>query len=387
VNAPVLHRRRIERYAQLLDEASGARRHHARSPIDDELANMLAVKTTLATASPDLEPTETYRMEGRAQIMAAAERLGVGRTYREPADELAVSRPAVGRASVGTVHESASRRLLPGRRGSSKPRLSANRSRTRGAILVGLAVGTLALSGISAASGDAMPGSALYGMKRAAENAQISLAGSDVAKGKFYLQDARTRVIEAQQVSGDSVTLAGVLATMNDESDAGARLMFADAVRHRSASDLATIDAFVTYQQKQLDNLRTAVHGSVAESTLVSEAKNNLQKIALRSSDIADKLQCANDLKSNGGDEVGPFVECHANASGAITGPSVYRAGGSVAGTVTKSAERTAPAAVKSVTSPAGTTPSPAASQASPDPAQSDDGGLLGAVEHLLGGL
>ena len=37
VNSSVLHRRRSERYAQLLDEASGARRHHARSSVDDEL--------------------------------------------------------------------------------------------------------------------------------------------------------------------------------------------------------------------------------------------------------------------------------------------------------------------------------------------------------------
>jgi hypothetical protein len=386
VNPPVLHRRRIERYAQLLDEAGGARRHHTRSPIDDELANMLAVNRTLATVTPDLAPSETYRMEGRAEIMAAAERLGVGRTYREDTGDLVVSRPAVGRASVGTVHESASRRVLPGRR-APKARLSPNHSRARGAILVGLAVGTLALSGISAASGDAMPGSALYRMKVSAENAQISFAGSDVNKGKLYLQDAQLRAAEAQQVSSNASLLDTVLPLMNTETDKGTALLFSDAVAHRSVSDLNTVNGFVTYQLKQLASLRAIVTSS--ESDKVVQAINHLNGIRTRSDEIAQTLNCASTLKITGHDTYGPVVTCQVGASGATNAPA-HRTDGAATGSGTKPAEKTAVAEPKAATSPAGITPSPAVSTDStdtPDPTTSYDGGLLGSVEHLLGGL
>jgi hypothetical protein len=358
-----LHRRRIERYAQLLDEASGARRHHARSPVDHELANMLAVNQALADASPDLAPTDAYRTDARAQIMAAAERLGVGRTYREPTDDLSVSAaPAVGRASVGTVHESASRRGLLGTR-TTKPRISANRSRTRGAILVGLAVGTLALSGISAASGDAMPGSALYGMKRASENAQISLASSNAAAGKLNLEDAQTRVAEAQQISSNRRALAGlestftgVIATMNNQTNSGVQLLFDDAIKHRNGSDLDTVVAFVTYQQKQLDNLSTEVSGDAADTTLVRAAGIKLDLIRSRADEIRAVLPCSSSLKITGHDPVGPVVVCENGASGPIGATLAYRTDGSTGTTVST-----------------GTA--------------SYDGGLLGSVRHLLGGL
>ncbi len=395
MNPPVLNNRRIERYAQLLDEASGGRRHHARSPIDDELANMLAASGALANVAtelaPDATPSESYRLEGRALLMAQAERLGVGRTYREDPGDLVVSRPAVGRASVGTVHESASRRGLPGRR--PKTRLSPNRSRTRGAILIGLAVGTLALSGISAASGDAMPGSPLYGMKRSAENAQISLAGSDSSKGKLYLEFAQTRANEALQISSNASLLDGVLGTMADETTAGEQLLFRDAIAHRSSSDLAAVDSFVTYQSKQLASLQTVVSGT--ESAKVVAAINNLYMIHARSAEIAGLLSCPATIKLSGSDDLGQIGSCQVGASAAITAPTrdtVGATGGAATGTASGSAaktiERTAPATPKIATTTAVTTDVTAApTVVVPSAAPSYDGGLLGSVEHLLGGL
>ncbi len=345
---------------------------------------MLAVGQTLATASPELAPSESYRMEGRAQIMAAAERLGVGRTYREDPGDLIVSRPAVGRASVGTVHESASRRLLPGQRGP-KARLSPNRSRARGAILVGLAVGTLALSGISAASGDAMPGSPLYGMKRSAENTQIALAGSDASKGKLYLEFAQTRANEAQQVSPNLSLLGGVLTTMDTQTNDGARLLLTDAVTHHSIADLNTVDAFATSQLNQLASLRAVV--PTAEANRVLKEISNVNFIQARSAEIRSALTtCTSTPKVTGHDYLGPQVSCQVGASGATNTP-IRHDGGSTGGSLTKPAERTTPAEPKTATSPAGTAPAPAVSTDTPDPASSYDGGLLGAVEHLLGGL
>ena len=104
------------------------------------------------------------------QLVATAEREGIGVTARpEPEDQRA-------RASAGRVWPAS-----PG-------------ARARGAIVVGVAAGTLALSGVSVASGDAMPGDALYGVKRSTERAQLALAGSDLTRGQLYLDFARTRL-------------------------------------------------------------------------------------------------------------------------------------------------------------------------------------------------
>ena len=60
-----------------------------------------------------------------------------------------------------------------------------------------------AVSGMSAASGDAIPGDALYGVKRSTEQAQLALAGSDVSRGQLHLEFARTRLAEAGALGSD----------------------------------------------------------------------------------------------------------------------------------------------------------------------------------------
>ncbi len=416
MNAPVLHRRRIERYAQLLDEASGARRHHARSPIDDELASMLDVNKALTTdmirlaEAPELAPTDSFRMDARALIMAAAERNGVGRTYHEDTAEVSVSRPAVGRAKVGTIHQSAARRLLPRQR--SKPGLTTNR-RARGAILVGLAVGTLALSGISAASGDAQPGSALYGMKRSAENAQIALAGSDSKKGQLYLDFARTRLSEAQQLGDGSTNLDSVLAAMDSQTTNGAKLLFTDAVDHKSNNDVAVVDSFVTYQAKQLAGWKNGLSGNARSRALHSIAI--LDQIHARAQQIHAALSCASSIKIIGKDAYGPEASCQAGASATApnTTPTAtaHHSSGNGNGSSSKTTEKAPTTASKTTTGGSGTanvgvstTPTSTGASAAastpagnvdmsagvtpdPDPTSGYDGGVLGSIGHLLGGL
>ena len=47
MNASLFDRARAERFAQLMDEANGGRRHHARSRLDDELAELVATSQRL----------------------------------------------------------------------------------------------------------------------------------------------------------------------------------------------------------------------------------------------------------------------------------------------------------------------------------------------------
>ena len=48
----------------------------------------------------------------------------------------------------------------------------------------------MAVSGMSAASENAMPGDALYGVKRSTERAQLALASSEVNRGQLFLDFA-----------------------------------------------------------------------------------------------------------------------------------------------------------------------------------------------------
>ena len=67
----------------------------------------------------------------------------------------------------------------------TRPTRNARRLRTRGAIIVGVACGAIAVSGMSAASENAVPGDALYGVKRSTERAQLELASSDLVRQAY----------------------------------------------------------------------------------------------------------------------------------------------------------------------------------------------------------
>jgi hypothetical protein len=389
VNAPALHRRRIERYAQLLDEANGARRHHTRSPIDDELAYMLAVSQDLTAATPSVSPSDEFRRDTRIMLMAAAERDGIGRTAKVDTPDLFVSRPAVGRASVGTVHESAARRFLPRQRGP-KARLTTNRARTRAAILIGLAVGTLALSGISAASGDAQPGDALYGMKLQGENTQLALARTPVSKGNLYLDFARMRLSESEQTPPTSSTLDSTLARMDEQTIDGAKLLFTDTVNHHNANALTSVNQFIAAQNKQLLGWEQGLPAKSPEAVRALKSITVLGRLQVRATAIGQALNCNSTVKIVGTDSLGPEPLCQNGASAAPSSTTGHH-GASITtgvGAAPKPAEHasaTTPSATPKST-PASTAPTTAATVApAPDPTY--DGGLLGTVGHLLGGL
>ena len=126
----VFDRRHAERFAELLDETDGGRR---RSQIraEAQLAQLVTLGDKLGGVRVP-GPAADFRAGLRAQLLAAAEREGIGITAVEP-------EPA-----------------------KAKPRRS---HRARVAIAAGVLC-TLAASGISMASGDAKPGDALSSVKR-----------------------------------------------------------------------------------------------------------------------------------------------------------------------------------------------------------------------------
>ncbi|MFJ5665815.1 DUF5667 domain-containing protein [Micromonospora chalcea] len=228
MDSDLFSRRRAERFAQLLDEANGGRRHHVRSKADGELTALVEVSRRLTTEGPDVEPRAEFRTGLRAMLVATAEREGIG-TPAKPGPT--------------------------GVRGTLLPAITGRRARARGAILVGVAAGAIALSGISAASENALPGDALYGMKRSTERAQLALASSDISRGQLFLDFARTRLDEAASVRDDRLGFSAVLDDMDADTRQGVRLLTTVAAQRSDPAALDAVDTFLAGQRRVVSGL------------------------------------------------------------------------------------------------------------------------------------
>ncbi len=231
IPSPFGHRR-AERFAQLLDEAEGARRRHTRTPYDEELSPLVAVAHAsteqLSTVAEQVTVDPAYRRRLRQRLLAVAHTQGIGTNVEDAQDY----EPTV-----------------------------APRRRIKLAVAVGATAGVLALSGVSTASGDAIPGDALYPVKRQTERAQLALAGSDVNRGQLYLGFARTRLTEAKAVAGSPESLDSALDDMDADTRSGVRLLSGSAVDRRDAELLDTVDTFVTEQRRTVVDLVTRLEG------------------------------------------------------------------------------------------------------------------------------
>ncbi|MEU4239341.1 DUF5667 domain-containing protein [Actinoplanes sp. NPDC026619] len=295
-----LDRRSAERFAELLDESTGGRRHHSHGPADERLAELVAIGSSLTATKPGIQVDPEFRVGLRAMLVATAERDGIGRTAVE-SEPGSAAQPAPARSGL--------RATILGRGG--------RRIRARGAIVIGVAAGAMAVSGISAASENASPGDALYGVKRSTERAQLAMAGSDVTRGQLSLDFARTRLAEAAAMSGDAPGFAGVLDDMDADTRKGVRLLDTSAVARRDVKPLATVDTFVQEQRKTLlpalDKLSTANQERAGQSLSLLDA------VGKRGDELRTGLNCPQVL-SAGSDTLGPKLkDCTSTADGAAT--------------------------------------------------------------------
>jgi hypothetical protein len=275
VSAGILARRRAERFARLVDEAEGGRRHHVRSDLDRELAPLVDVTRRVSTVPLSIAPDPEFRVGLRAMLMARIERDGIGAT------------------AVAPVEPPHARRTGP-----ALPASAPRKVRTRAAILVGIAAGAVALSGVSAASDDAMPGDALYAFKRSTERAQLALASSEVSRGQLYLDFAKIRLGEAERVSPER--LHATLVEMRADVRQGLRWLAVAALERKDPAALGAVNAFVDSQQGRLEGLLTQVPTESQKDVL--EALNDLQQVNGRVEGLTASITC----NSSQMDEFGP---------------------------------------------------------------------------------
>ena len=283
-----LDRRSAERFAELLDETSGGRRHHARGQADEEFAELVAIGHSLSAARSGVQVDPEFRVGLRAMLVATAERDGIGATATRTETEPGGGHAAAREPRRGLFGLAAGRRI-----------------RARGAIVIGVAAGAMAVSGISAASENAAPGDALYGVKRQTERAQLAMAGSDVTRGQLSLDFARTRLTEAATL-GDTGNLTGVLDDMDADTRQGVKLLTGSAVARRDKAPLDTLDTFVAGQRQTLTPMLDRVGPAERERAVKSLVL--LEDVHNRTVDLRAGLACT-PVTEDGADALGPKLQ------------------------------------------------------------------------------
>jgi hypothetical protein len=124
------------------------------------------------------------------------------------------------------------------------------------------AVGSMVLgtAGIAAAAQNALPGSPLYGVKRAIEGIELSFATSDNARGQDLLDQARTRLSEVKALSqqhnaSNTALIQQTLQAFASSASQGTNLLFTNYQRDGNVGDLSVIQSFAAAAASQLNAL------------------------------------------------------------------------------------------------------------------------------------
>jgi Domain of unknown function (DUF5667) len=282
----------------------------------------------LAALEPAPAPRAHFRAELRAQLVAVAPRLvaeGPTIEARRPTETATVVLPAAkpAKSSLASAVGWTSRISI---------------ARPLAVVTAVIAVFAMLLGGATWISKKALPGDALYSLKRANENVALSLAPDDAAKGREYLKLARTRAEEvwdlvsltssiavgpgANAASGVNPHTAKLMTTTLDSADSdtrnAAKLLDVEAVRSGSSEPLKSM---ISWARGQLDVLQGiadrlgsgALHDRVAASSKLTAAAST------RATALHADLSC-HCLDRVATDEFGP-MPCLA-ACPALPGPA-----------------------------------------------------------------
>lgn len=203
--------------------------------------------------------------------------------------------------------------------GATAPQLEsvsqARRSRragVRGRLLVAAAAALCLLLSLSAMSllmsGDALPGDALYGVKRSAESAELGLTFGAESRGFKHLQFATARLDELQGLAASGVgpnTDAGPYQEALDEFDAeaaaGSRLLVEAAINGNS-SLLGALHGWAEQQPQRIQMTVPVLPEQAARRA--AESRELLRRIAERAASLLARVGCLT-VTSGGVDDIG----------------------------------------------------------------------------------
>lgn len=232
------------------------------------------------------------RSAGRTQALRADRRTGRARHVLpddHPDQATSGSRPATGR---------------PAGRSSGRRRPSL---RKRFGIVVTAVAALAVLAGIAAtASRDALPGDALYGVKRVTESTGGVFTFGDQAEAARQLGLARTRVDELESLMGrgtppDASTITSAIDDFDRATSNGSRLMLAE---DGTGSQLGDLRTWATAQSGRMEQLRASMpQDSVPEA---DDSIALLDRVLTRTEALRARTGCT-DPGSGSVDDLGPL--------------------------------------------------------------------------------
>ncbi|MFT7836280.1 DUF5667 domain-containing protein [Saccharothrix sp. BKS2] len=256
-----------------------------------------------------------WRHRQREQFARAVE------AHPEPGDEAFADELAVvallREAAVTSGPDEATRARMRERvLGAAPPaptKVEPHRTGARGRLAVALAAAlclVFSLAGMSLLlSRDALPGDALYGVKRTAESASLGLTFGEDSKGHKLLEFASARLTEVETLVdryAGGGPLGGYLTALADfdtDAAAGSRALtaFGSAADHRALEDLRE---WATSQTARLEQLRPTLPEDAV--TLSNTSLDLLARIADRATALQSRTTCTS-TTSGETDQLGPL--------------------------------------------------------------------------------
>ncbi|MFL6161620.1 MAG: DUF5667 domain-containing protein [Jatrophihabitantaceae bacterium] len=244
-----------------------------------------------------------------ADLVARLRRLPVGeapdeRFKAELRSQLVAITPRIVAESPPVASGPAGRPERPGRLiAFRRPLIAFSSAATVLMLLLGLAVWM---------ANGALPGQSLYGIKRASENFQLSVAGSDTSRGLKYLKFASGRAQEAGKLAGSAqadphtaALIASTLRSADSDTRSGARLLDSSAVSQVSADPLTKATGWLVGQRARIAALAPQLPAGPARSQAAASLAL-LQQVAVRVSQLKAELGCACLSQANA-DDLGPL--------------------------------------------------------------------------------
>ncbi len=152
------------------------------------------------------------------------------------------------------------------------------RERRVAAAISGLAL-VGASTGMSVASQSALPGDALYPLKRAIENAQTGVQADGDDKGKSLLANASGRLDEVDQLSresDDAETISQTLQTFTDQANEASELLLSDYAETGQQASVEELRDFTADSMATLTALQSLVPED-ARASLIQAAQTLTQ--------------------------------------------------------------------------------------------------------------
>jgi hypothetical protein len=272
---------------------------------DPDVAPTLALATALR-AMPAAQPAgPEFRDALRQRLMAVAAVQGVG--------EVAQSPVAKARELGGTW-----------------------RFQRRMAVVAGSAAALTAFAGVGLGASRSLPGDPFYGVKRASEDAQLSVTFGDEAKGKRHLEFARTRLGEIEALVGRSSaltdfmpgaagaigplsaeaktsTIVATLRDMDSETRTGSDMLVEVALTTGSTEPLEALDEFTQEQYADLKQVLPALPQDArararASLALLTAVATRTVEVAEPATDTAGPDATPTETKKPRGDKPDPSV-------------------------------------------------------------------------------